>query len=133
MSFAERLHALLLEAHDRAPGVMPITTALEEFDLDHVHAAWQKALDRRLNDPEGAITAARMLLETVCKYILDEAVFIYPDNADLPKLWALAAELLNLECPLPCSGRELRRRQEGWHGRGGGVPDCRAVGLAYEG
>ena len=37
-----------------------------------------------------------MLLETVCKYILDEAGSTYPDNADLPKLWALAAELLNL-------------------------------------
>jgi hypothetical protein len=40
-----------LEAHDRAPGVIPITAALEEFDPDHVHAAWQKALDRRVSDP----------------------------------------------------------------------------------
>ena len=54
-----------LEAHDRAPGVVPITEALEAFDPAHVHAAWQKALDRRISDPEGAITAARMLLETV--------------------------------------------------------------------
>jgi hypothetical protein len=85
-----------LEAHDRAPGVVPITEALETFDPDHVHAAWQKVLDRRLADPEGGITAARMLLETVCKHILDEAAAPYPDNADLPKLWALAAERLNL-------------------------------------
>jgi Abortive infection C-terminus len=85
-----------LEAHDRAPGVIPITSTLEEFDPDHVQAAWQKALDRRLSDPEGAITAARMLLETVCKYILDEAGCIYPDTADLQKLWALTAQLLHL-------------------------------------
>ena len=94
----DEFHPLLeyLEAHDRAPGIVPITAALEAFDPDHVHAAWQKALDRQLRDPEGAITAARMLLETVCKSILDEAGCAYPDTADLPKLWALAAELLNL-------------------------------------
>jgi hypothetical protein len=85
-----------LEAQDRSPGVAPITTALEQFDPENVHAAWQKALDRRSSDPEGAITAARMLLETVCKHILDEAQITYADNADLPKLWALAAKCLNL-------------------------------------
>src|SRR5262249_15588 len=94
----KEFHPLIeyLEAHDRAPGVVPITATLEAFDPDHVHAAWQKALDRRLSDPEGAITAARMLLETVCKYILDDAGSAYPASADLPKLWALAAELFHL-------------------------------------
>jgi hypothetical protein len=85
-----------LEAQDRSPGVAPITAVIEQFDPDHVHAAWQKALDRRLSDPEGAITAARMLLETVCKHILDEGQIAYSENADLPKLWALTAENLNL-------------------------------------
>jgi hypothetical protein len=61
-----------LEAQDRAPGVAPITATLEAFDPDHVHAAWQKALDRRASDPEGAITAARALIETVCKHTLDD-------------------------------------------------------------
>ena len=85
-----------LEASDRAPGVAPITETLERFDPEHVHAAWQKALDRRSSDPEGAITAARTLLETVCKHILDETGGAYDDSADLPKLWALAAEQLSL-------------------------------------
>jgi phage portal protein BeeE len=85
-----------LEAQDRAPGVTPITEALEAFDPDHVHAAWQKALDRRMTDPEGAITAARMLIETVCKHILDDTGTPYPDDADPAKLWALAAEQLQL-------------------------------------
>src|SRR5208337_1333814 len=62
-----------LETHDRSPGVAPISATLEAFDPDHVRAAWQKALDRRAADPEGAITAARSLLETVCKYVLDDA------------------------------------------------------------
>lgn len=85
-----------LEGLDRSPGVVPITAVIEQFDPDNVHGAWQKALDRRLNDPEGAITAAKMLLETVCKHILDEAEITYSDSEDLPKLWALAAENLNL-------------------------------------
>jgi hypothetical protein len=85
-----------LEAHDRAPGVAPISTTLEAFDPENVHAAWQKALDRRAADPEGAITAARTLLESVCKHILDTEGVAYAADADLPKLWALASEQLNL-------------------------------------
>lgn len=85
-----------LEADERTPGVAPIGDTLEAFDHEHVYAAWQKALDRRIADPEGAITAARTLLETVCKHILDDANVEYADDADLPKLWALAAEKTNL-------------------------------------
>ena len=62
-----------LEFQEKTPGVAPISETLEAFDPENVHGAWQKALDRRVTDPEGAITAARMLLETVCKHILDEA------------------------------------------------------------
>ena len=94
----DAFHPLIeyLETQDRSPGVAPISAILEEFDPDHVYATWQKALDRREADPEGAITAARTLLETVCKHVLDDVGAPYPDDADLPKLWALAAEQLNL-------------------------------------
>jgi hypothetical protein len=85
-----------LEALDRSPGVQPISVTLEAFDPDTVHAAWQKALDRRITDPEGAITAARTLLESVCKHVLDDVGIDYPDDADLPKLWSMSAEALNL-------------------------------------
>lgn len=85
-----------LETQERTPGVEPITAALEGFDPDNVRAAWQKALDRRGADPEGAITAARTMLETVCKHLLEDAGKPYPYDADLPKLWAMTAELMNL-------------------------------------
>lgn len=85
-----------LETQDRTPGVAPITEALAAFDPENIQAAWQKALDRRSHDPEGAITAARTLLESVCKHVLDDSGKPYPHDADLPKLWALAAEELNL-------------------------------------
>lgn len=83
-----------------ATGAQPadelISRALVTFDEGGVHHAWQKALDRRVDDPEGAITAAKTLLETVCKHIIDDAGGTYGDNDDLPKLYALAAEQLNL-------------------------------------
>lgn len=83
-----------------ASGVQPaddlISETLWSFDEGGVHHAWQKALERRVSDPEGAITAAKTLLETVCKHIIDDAGGAYGDNDDLPKLYATAAEHLNL-------------------------------------
>jgi hypothetical protein len=85
-----------LEGRNRAPGDAVVSDALQSFDADGVHAVWSKALSRRNQDPEGAITVARTLLETVCKRILDEISIIYSDKEDLPKLYALAAKALNL-------------------------------------
>jgi hypothetical protein len=85
-----------LEAHDQSPGAPAITGRLDMLDAEAVQAAWQKALDRRLADPEGAITAARTLLEAVCKHLLDDMSQPYDDKADLPKLYGLTAANLNL-------------------------------------
>ena len=83
-----------------ATGIQPadeiISKALISFDESGVHDAWQKALDRRTSDPEGAITAAKTLLETVCKHIIDKVDATYGDKDDLPKLYNAAAECLNL-------------------------------------
>lgn len=83
-----------------ASGVQPadeiISKALVTFDEAGVHHAWLKALDRRSDDPEGAITAAKTLLETACKHIIDEAGGTYGESDDLPKLYHLAAEHMNL-------------------------------------
>jgi hypothetical protein len=57
---------------------------------------WSKALDRIDADPEGAITAARTLVETVCKHILTEDGVPYDDDADLPKLYRAVADHLRL-------------------------------------
>lgn len=85
-----------LESVDRAPGLQPIDEAIKEFDADNVHAAWRKALDRRTTDPDGAITAARTLLESVCKHVLDRVGVEYAESDDLPKLWRSCAGSLNL-------------------------------------
>lgn len=85
-----------LEGKNRAPGDTLFSGVLNTFDSDGVHAVWIKALDRRISDPEGAITVARTLLETVCKRILDECSIAYTAKEDLPKLYSMAAKPLNL-------------------------------------
>src|SRR5690606_16043900 len=79
-----------------SPSDQLASTAFEQVDAAHVQAAWSKALDRRVSDPEGAITMARTLLESVCKHILDNASVTYDDVADINKLYRLTAEQLNL-------------------------------------
>ncbi len=77
------------------PAEQLISETLISFDESGVHYAWQKALERRRDDPEGAITAAKTLLETVCKHIIDESGDTYGQD-DLPKLYSTVAEFLNL-------------------------------------
>lgn len=128
----------LLEGRNSAPGDKVASAALETFDADGVHTVWEKALARRTTDPEGAITIARTLLETVTKRILDEMGETYSDKDDLPKLYASAAKALNLapnqhsEEPIRAilGGAmnlvngigTLRNRLSDSHGRGGKLP-----------
>lgn len=81
-----------------APADAIVTDALQTFDAEGVTDAWNKALSRRAADPAGAITAARTLLESVCKHLLEDAEGnpTYGSNDDVPKLYRQAAELLNI-------------------------------------
>jgi len=83
-------------SHGGAPADADISAVLAAFDEESVQSAWTKPLERRDRDPEGAITMARTLLETVCKHIIEEAGGSYGENDDLPKLYHAAAEKLNL-------------------------------------
>ena len=85
-----------LERADAHPSDSPVSTALQHLNAAYVESCWHKALERRQGDPEGAITAARTLLETVCKHILDDQQVCYDENLDLPKLYKQAAESLNI-------------------------------------
>jgi hypothetical protein len=86
----------LLETSSGSPSDSVASITLKKFDVEHVHQVWQRAIDRRSRDPEGAITISRTLLESVCKHILDAEAVSYSDNADLTKLYKLTAETLNL-------------------------------------
>lgn len=73
-----------------------VTNGLGTLDASHIHHIWLKALARRVDDPDGAITAARTLLESVCKLILDESDIEYENDSSLPRLYSLVASRLNL-------------------------------------
>ncbi len=92
----------------QTPAQEQISTVLSQIDSEHVGKAWNKALSRRDSDPEGAITAARTLIESVCKHILDKAGIAYPSDVDLPKLYHLTAECLQL-APSQHSSRTMRQ------------------------
>ncbi len=85
-----------LELNNSTPAEKTITSSLNQFDADGVHYAWTKALERKANDPDGAITIARTMIETVCKNILDKMEIEYASNIDLSELYKLAAKELNL-------------------------------------
>lgn len=83
------------------PQKSPIQThampTLNKLNSESVHEIWLKSINRITNDPEGAITAARTLLENVIKHILNNLEINYSDeNDDLPKLYSLVTKALNL-------------------------------------
>jgi len=78
------------------PAEQPISESLKQFGEGTIHAVWVKALERRAEDPEGAITAARTLLESVCKHILDDCSIAYKEESDLPGLYKMVAKELNI-------------------------------------
>lgn len=79
-----------------APADVEVSTTLCRYNADGVTEVWQKALTRRKSDPEGAITAARTLLEEVCKHILDDAGEKLHDKWDLPKLYSETSKRMSL-------------------------------------
>jgi hypothetical protein len=85
-----------LDGSKATPADGSVSLALEKFDTATVHQIWLKALERRETEPEGAITLARTLLETVCKHVLDEQGHAYRPDSDLPGLYKMAAKNLNI-------------------------------------
>lgn len=86
-----------LECKTSAPADVQISEGLKSFDSESVHVVWSRAIERRKSDPEGAITSARTLLETVCKHILDAQGIEYDSSKiELHELYKLTATSLNL-------------------------------------
>lgn len=137
-----------LESEARSPSDSAISATIQLVGLEYVQEAWHKALERRSNDAEGAITAARTLLESVCKHILDSTGEPYDETTELPKLYTLTAKRLNLSpsqhteqlfkqilgsCQSVVEGLgALRNRHSDAHGKGvsGTRPSARHAELA---
>ena len=86
-----------LESGESLPAQQSIEDALKSFDSESVYFSWNKALERKISDPEGAITISRSIIESVCKHILDEQGVDYNStNIELSELYKLTAKQLNL-------------------------------------
>lgn len=86
-----------LETGTVSPAENEIAEGLKQFNSDEVSRAWRRILERSRSDPEGAITAARNLLETVLKHILDDKQVTYNhDSIELSDLYKLVSKELNL-------------------------------------
>jgi hypothetical protein len=103
-----------------SPSDLGVTHAIAKFDGAHIHGTWQKALERRNSDPEGAITSARTMLESVCKHILDASGGTYDDGDDMNKLYRQTAERLTPHRPSiqkRCSSKflaDVLQSSKGW-------------------
>lgn len=94
-AFEPMLHFL----DDESTGI-PMDAAASEgiaaLGEQEVMRAWERALARRESDPEGAITAARTLMESTCKHILDARGIAYVEKDDIAQLYSKTAKSLNL-------------------------------------
>lgn len=85
-----------LEQGNKTPHKTNIEESLDTLSSEYVNFIWQKSMQRIKDDPEGAITSARTLIEAVLKHILDELNIKYQENPDLHELYKIVAEELNL-------------------------------------
>lgn len=90
-----KLRSLLLA--DGAPGATAAGEGLAKLeDWQAVTKSWTAALNKVTTDPDGAITATRTTLESICKHICDERGVTYEDVWDLSKLYKAAAAAMEV-------------------------------------
>jgi hypothetical protein len=77
-----------LETGAVSPAEDDIEDGLKAFSSEEVNRSWRRMIRRIADDPEGAITASRSLIETVLKHILDDRGVPYDhERIELPDLW----------------------------------------------
>lgn len=70
------------------------TELIDSYGLEFVKRDWERAINQCNIDPEDAITAARSMLESTCKWILDKLSITYTERDDLPQLYKKVADRL---------------------------------------
>jgi hypothetical protein len=84
-------------AQGQVPPEKQVSSAFRELNWQAVEILWRKALDRRESDPSGAITAAKSMVESVCRHILDSSHLPYEAGDDLPTLCHAASTAVGLD------------------------------------
>jgi hypothetical protein len=90
----ERLRSRLLG--QQSPVAASGMQTLSQVSWGNVHADWRRVSEQATGDPEGAITATRTLIETICKHIIEAHGGEAPSDGDLNKLYKAASKLLSL-------------------------------------
>ncbi len=67
-----------------------------DSSLSDVQRLWTKAKARAAADPAGAITAARTMLESLCKLLITHSGKVYSGKDDLPSLYHQAVDQFDL-------------------------------------
>lgn len=78
------------------PSSEDVKEILRKINVRSISDDWNKAVERLNDDPEGAITSARAMIESVCKSVLEQKGTKYVDDGDIIKLYKQAAKSLNL-------------------------------------
>ncbi|MGF9697835.1 abortive infection family protein [Paenibacillus sp. MABNR03] len=66
----------------------------DTYSLEHVKKDWDRAIKESNTDPEDAITAARSMLESTCKWLMNRMEISYTERDDLPQLYKKVADKL---------------------------------------
>ncbi|WP_194190334.1 abortive infection family protein [Clostridium chrysemydis] len=98
--FIREQFAELLDYLENNPSELPyheiINDKINYLDSQYINDSWQKIMNRKNSDFEGAITSARTLLESVLKSILDDMGEETASDGDLNKLYKEVSTKLNL-------------------------------------
>jgi Abortive infection C-terminus len=85
-----------IERKNIEPSSISFEEVLKRCSSKVIEELWGKIHSRRSTDPEGTITAARSLIESTCKYVLDDLGISYSHKADLQTLYKATAKELTL-------------------------------------
>lgn len=79
----------------------PISLSLERnlknINNEIISSDWKKVISRSQNDPSGAITASKSMLESVMKYVLQAEGVVYTRNDDLMDLYKKVKKAISLD------------------------------------
>jgi hypothetical protein len=85
-----------IEGNGSHPISISVQEIIESIKEDNLESIWRKINLRKESDIDGAITAARSMVETTLKYILDQEGETYTNKDDLNDLYKKVANQLNL-------------------------------------
>ena len=92
---SERLELLTMLA--QADGVSPLGLELSKVSVRGVRNQWFVAASRVATSPSGAVTAARSLVESTCRTILEELGHAPDSSGDLGRLFKQARGALGID------------------------------------